>query len=174
METQQPVETQQTEVQIIKTSPNRIPILLEAFKENLAHARHVENERMTFVSIFLVSMGMLLEFSATSGLGRGQKLTLAALLLLLNLICTMLLIRWNSVYKGHTDIAKKMMAELDAELDEGAFDANRLYFSDNQAEVNRRRGKPKDHKGFYVKTATYFYLFNAITYAVIFVFMAGA
>jgi hypothetical protein len=86
--------------------------LVECMSQNLEHARHVENERMTFISLLLVSIGMILEFSTNID-DPGMKLLMCAILLAMNFICTQLLDRWGEVFSGHAKIAEKIMRELD-------------------------------------------------------------
>jgi len=92
--------------------------LIECMKENLAHARHVENERLTFISLLLVSMGMILSFSVDIGIF-SIKISLGVVLLLLNLLCTVLLRRWSAVFHGHSETAKKIMRELESAYSAG-------------------------------------------------------
>jgi len=145
--------------------------LFECMKENLVHARHVENERLTFISLLLVSTSMILNFSTSIG-SPAIKLLLGLMLVCFNVICTKLLGRWNDVFNGHTANARKIMNELQVAYEgaepqglpsEGKLGAdNRLYYFENTL--------GKKRKGFYGSTKTLFYFFNVIVYIVLLIF----
>ncbi len=173
--------------------------LIECMKENLGHARHVENERLTFISLLLVGIGMILEFASNLE-NIGMKILLCLILFALNYICTRLLQRWNDIFIGHTVTAQKIMSELDQCYKDspplnipslGDFGpANRLYYFDNkfvsgktksakqqekispeEAEDNQDAA-PKEYR--YTRTAKYFYLFNGLVYVILLIFLINS
>ena len=183
---QKKTKTQAQQSQQVQTEKQRF--LFECMKENLVHARHVENERLTFISLLLVSTGMILNFSANIG-NPLIKLLMGVALLLFNVICTKLLGRWNAVFEGHRKIAEKIMNELEAayEKDElpelppvielGA--QNRMYYFDNRNGmkgmkiIKQKNGygrSDKKKQAPYFGTKTLFYIFNAGVYLVLTIF----
>jgi hypothetical protein len=164
-----------------------LTFLLECMKENLNHARHVENERITFVSIQLVSVGMLMEMASKMELP-AARLVLYGALLVLNFICSRLLTRWNSVFSAHSGIAKKIMRELEdyyAEAEDGVppRGENDLYLFNNRlalfdaatpdkkalwraAAEKKRRKRPYDGMR-YVSTKVFFSVYNIVIYVLL-------
>ena len=170
----QPPESQNVEVFSDKNRREQTEkqrFLFECMKENLVHARHVEKERLTFISLLLVSTGMILNYS-TNVENVYIKLLMGLTLILFNCICTKLLGRWNDVFNGHAETAKKIMNELQAAYESaepqglpsvGGFGAeNRLYYFNNTLGKKRR--------GFYGSTKTLFYFFNVLVYVVLLLF----
>ena len=171
--------------------------LIECMKENLQHARHVENERLTFISLLLVSVGMILEFASSMG-SVYLKVFLCIVLFLLNFICTRLLIRWNAIFGGHSEIAQKIAMELREWYSQtppqhvpGAASlgaANSLYLFDNKLAswISKQKNSedvaedgeptveiaPDDYR--YTRTSKYFYWFNALVYIIIAVFLINS
>ncbi len=120
--------------------------LIECWKENLAHLRHVENERLTFFSIFLVGIGMILTL-ATS-FSPFVSILLTMLMYFLNYISYQLVKRWNDVFDAHNRIAKRlllMIDNFDSHVDDPykcckcepghAHHLNFYYYFDNKAGV---------------------------------------
>ena len=157
---------------------------------NIEHARHIENERMTFISLLLVSIGMILEGSAS--MTPLLRSVMAGILLLMNVVCTCLLRRWDLVYTRHMNLAELMLGELlsmGAPLPSNTMGTrNRLYlFGNRQAswldlpEEKRRvlegkKGAKIDTDGVsskfrYTGTSRYFYIFNGLIYVVILIFL---
>lgn len=81
--------------------------LLECMKENLNHARHVENERLTLISIYTVIATTFLVYVFESGLGGAKKSTLLILgfLLALGVLCMIVTKKWNIVFDAHRQCA---------------------------------------------------------------------
>lgn len=82
--------------------------LTECFKENLNHARHIENERYSFLSLFLVSAGLFLGFIVSDETNPWMSLFLSIALLVCSWIMSRLFRRWNEVYEGHMAVAKRL------------------------------------------------------------------
>lgn len=82
----------------------------EICKENLAHARHVENERLTFITLFTALVGGAFAFLAGVDRGRASGCLIAEAILwirvLLNIICMWQTSRWNQVFDQHKERAK--------------------------------------------------------------------
>lgn len=134
--------------------------LLECMKENLAHARHVEDERMMFNSLFAALVGgtlaVISQLNNTAVIG-----IMIGLLMLLNILCFFLTKRWNIVFKSHYALAKSIYMQF---FTQGAEDAsnsstqqiNRYYLFNNRPE--QKSG------GFYIGTGKYFLLYNAVIF----------
>lgn len=89
-----------------KLSDRQREFLYNMFDENLEHARHIENERITFNSIFIaLAAGVLAFLSSISEFG--IKLGLLILLFLMGIIAMLLTYRWNNAFNRHTYFAKK-------------------------------------------------------------------
>jgi len=107
-----------------------ISFLVTCMEQNMEHARHVENERITFLSLYLVGVGLLLAiifdivFSALTQ-HLPIALFMAITLLALNFVSIRLLKRWNKVFKGHNDTAKRLCAIIDNSFDK--IDSKSLY-----------------------------------------------
>ncbi|MBE6038846.1 MAG: hypothetical protein E7218_06530 [Anaerofustis stercorihominis] len=87
--------------------------LLDCMKENLAHARHIENERHTFFSLYLVAVGLVLGdilLTHTSGVDI-PRIIVCALMIMLHAVVKNLFHRWNRAYKSHMKNAKKLRDE---------------------------------------------------------------
>jgi len=82
-------------------------------QENLNHLRHVENERITFLSLYLVGVAELLKVALDHG--GLLAVVLMAMLLVLSFICYTLVKRWNKVFDGHNRIAKRLVAMVDSQ-----------------------------------------------------------
>ena len=128
--------------------------LMACFQENLTHARHVENERITFFSLYLVGVGMILGVAMDSAARPLVSILMTVLLLGMSVISTVLLRRWNQVFEGHRNTARRICSLL-CEGDGGLGD-NFYYYFDNKAARGSRRSR------LYVHTATLFELFNLL------------
>ena len=93
--------------QTTPTLPHELPaellsetFLLAMMNENLNQARHAENERMMFVTLFAALVGGML--AVASEVGNDFFSTIIILLLfVLNTVCSCLTRRWNFVFKTH-------------------------------------------------------------------------
>ena len=154
-------------------------ILIELINSNLEHARHVENERMTFMALFLVGLGLIMDY-ANNTKYHETAIYMGAVLILLNLICTRLIFKWNTVFKRHQDIAKNIMQELESLGYDQNHDVNRYYLFDNDKYSDDHNAKAAD-SGLAAsarkiwrrisKTHSLFVLFNLINYIIIAIFM---
>lgn len=133
---------------------------MEMYKENLAHARHIENERMTFLSLFLVGLATIIDFTPSSK--PWLSLCLGVVLLGLAVIATLLLARWSQVYDEHMQIAKKLMRQMNP-----GGRINDYYLLDNKALQTQL-------KPGYTRTTKYFSYFNALIYLIIIVYIADS
>ena len=81
--------------------------LIEMIKENLNQARHVENERITFVSFLSALIG-----AALAVVSEMSNLVFSVLLLVAmigaELLCITLTKRWNKVFQAHWDTAARL------------------------------------------------------------------
>lgn len=128
--------------------------LQQLMSENLLHARHVETERLTFVSLLLVGIGYSLStFSPEKPV---RTLVIGVLLCLMNLVCSFLLKRWNDIHKAHMSIAEDLVKKLSPDDDPGK---NSYYIFDFK--LTKSKG--------YLRTGTLFWCFNILIYALIIV-----
>lgn len=83
--------------------------ILEAFKENWQHARHVENERLSFTQFYAMIVGV----AATVGLQNNDKTTaflmlaLAFFILFLSFLGLMLSHTWGKTFDSHMEKARR-------------------------------------------------------------------
>lgn len=83
----------------------QIAYLQHCVSENLNHARHVENERLTFTSIYVAMV--LGAVAVVFGLDdRGIAILLAMLLALFGLLSALLNMRWQGVFDDHIHMAE--------------------------------------------------------------------
>lgn len=139
--------------------------LIEMIKENLNQARHVENERITFVSFLSALIG-----AALAVVSEMSNFVFSALLLVVmigaELLCITLTKRWNKVFQGHWDTAARL-AWCVQECGEGELidcaaqqsvdlksyeHLNALFLFDN--------ARRNPHSKHYVSTRRLFNLFN--------------
>lgn len=81
----------------------QIEFLSDCMEENLEHTRHIENERMNFIQIYLVLVGGVLAFLSANALEQKSVVVLIILVAvtLLGIFVKGLLRRWNQVYLAH-------------------------------------------------------------------------
>jgi len=137
-------------------------VIATMFSENLEHARHVENERITFISFYSAFVGVVIAFIPELE-NLILKLTLLTVVLFGQLLCRALVKRWNEVFKGHLQKAEKMAyllqhlpqkeyflpEELDVKIPDEYDGTNRLYYFKN--DLGKKR---------YLRTAQLFDIFN--------------
>ncbi|MCL1976441.1 MAG: hypothetical protein FWG61_09820 [Firmicutes bacterium] len=97
------------EEQAIKDEHERF--LMELFKENLNHMRHVESERILFVSLFLAFLGFVLATITQCG-NSGVCKFIITISAIINLLCIGLICRWNKVFQEHRKITKAICKEI--------------------------------------------------------------
>lgn len=87
--------------------------LLECFKENWQHARHVENERISFTQFFAMVVGAAVTI-AFQNAQRGPLLVtaLAVFVFFLALLGLMLTNRWGQTFDTHMERASKAAERL--------------------------------------------------------------
>jgi hypothetical protein len=93
----------------LQNENNKVAVLTEAWKENLAQWRHIEIERLTFLSLEFIGTCTLIAAPFKNYL---FKFIICCLLILCNIVCSYLLYRWSKVYKDHQDIAEDLKKEL--------------------------------------------------------------
>ena len=119
--------------------------LQECFRENLAHMRHVENERITFYALYLVFAGTLLTLFFSCDFTEWGKFGFSLLWLCLSLICFWLLKRWDEVYSGHRLIAMRQLEML--MQDTPVFPCDKV--KDPLAQAGYWEGNPRHENYFY-------------------------
>ncbi len=121
-------------------------LLLEYLKENLAHARHVEGERMTFNALFAAlvggAFGIMTQIESVV-----TTVAILCLLILVNVVCLALTERWSDVFAGHHETAKRLHRLIVGY----SADINAYYIFDNKAAKNKKH---------YISTRKYFKYFN--------------
>ena len=87
--------------------------LIEVFKENWQHARHVENERISFTQFFamVVGVAVTIAFQNTQG-GRLMVSALATFVFFLALLGLLLTNRWGQTFDTHMQRATKAAEKL--------------------------------------------------------------
>lgn len=78
-------------------------------QENLSHARHVENERLTYLGFATASYAAALALMCTTAGFILLKLVGTLVLLLIAVIGFFLTKRWSNAFDRHLDYAKKML-----------------------------------------------------------------
>jgi hypothetical protein len=141
----------------------QLSFLTESMVQNLEHARHIETERLTFVSFQLMGFGLLLSDIGSVFDKPGLASILIAVLMGLNVICTFLLNRWADVFKNHMKIAEKISIYLrQIEGLENDFNVtNSLFLYNNSKHLDS--DKTRIFR-LYVPTAKLFLWFNALMY----------
>lgn len=92
--------------------------LTECMKENLNHARHIENERHNFLSLHLVVVGLFLGAIIDPSTSPWFSLLLSIILLFFSNIMSELFKRWAVVYQGHMDTASRLARLIDNDAEE--------------------------------------------------------
>ena len=151
---------------------NNQAMLLECFHENLNHARHVENERMMFITLFSAlvggAFGMLSNIESPI-----VNITVLIMLLMLNTVCMAMTERWGDVFEAHMLTAKRLYLLLsgfsDQELTQNGLPCqakishhsylNQLYVFD-QAKYEQEQGIY--HRFPYIRTRIWFRFFNLV------------
>ena len=98
--------------------------LQECMKENLNHCRHIENERHNFLSLHLVVVGLFTTAIFNTETSPWIAMMLSIVLLTFSSIMSELFRRWDRVYNGHMDTAKRLARMIDndcVQLDEAKF-----------------------------------------------------
>ena len=146
-----------------KTKEN---FVLTCLNENLIHARHVENERMMFNSLFSALAGGALAFISQVG-SKPVITVMIGILMMMNIICYIFTKRWNKVFKTHYALAQKIylmfLREDTADAGEPPTqeeqDKNPLYFFSNQ--------QTKKPHSLYISTGQYFIIYNVLMFVLL-------
>ena len=91
--------------------------LMSSFTENLNHARHVENERLTFNSIYMAIIAGALAVAVS--IGREYRILtigIVALLKIIVLIAMALTKKWDNTFDRHIEYAKNCYRVLHTRL----------------------------------------------------------
>ncbi len=90
-----------------KENVNEMKLLQDCVSENLSQARHVENERLSFLRVYLVLVGVVGTLITDGSLYKQNiaLLLLIALVLISGVLAIMLTIRWNKVFDIHRKCA---------------------------------------------------------------------
>lgn len=91
---------------------SRYEFLNACLSENLEHARHVENERLTFNSIFMAIIAGALAFDNISDTDKPLNIVILLSLQLLLCITISLTERWNEVFDAHIKCTKDAYSKL--------------------------------------------------------------
>lgn len=86
-------------------TPEQIDFLQNCMDENLNHARHVENERLTFNSIFLALIAGALAFAGS--MPPSIAFFLYLMLTFAGFLSMMLTARWNNAFSRHLFYAQQ-------------------------------------------------------------------
>ena len=96
-----------TDIDPVDLTDGQIGFLTDCLEENLEHARHVENERLTFNSIFMALVAGVLAFVYSLPATYGFFAILVTLLLMVvGIIAMQLTHRWDNTFDRHTHYAK--------------------------------------------------------------------
>ena len=93
----------------LKLRNDQVDFLYQMMCENLEHARHVENERITFNSIYIALAAGVLAFISTIDVFV-VRISILILQLVLGIIAMLLTVRWNNAFSQHMDYAKQCYA----------------------------------------------------------------
>lgn len=90
-----------------KQRDETIGFLMDCMKENLNHCRHIENERLSFASLYMVLAGGVLTIVGGKGGEINRTIVLALLLtiFILGIIALIVTYKWNYVFEGHRECA---------------------------------------------------------------------
>ena len=81
--------------------------LMTCFEQNLEHARHVENERLTFNSIYMALVGGVLAFVYSTEVKYVLfSVGVTCLLIVTGFIAMLLTKRWDNTFDRHIEFAK--------------------------------------------------------------------
>lgn len=86
---------------------NEIELLQNCMKENLNQTRHVENERLSFLRVYLVLAGIVgaLVTDGTLHEKNWAFLLLIGLVFISGMLAIVLTMRWNKVFQTHRECA---------------------------------------------------------------------
>ena len=146
--------------------------LMALVTENLNQARHVENERMMFVTLFTALIGVLLSIVLSMGSSLVSSIVIL-LMALLNHTAVTLVNRWNHVFKAHWTKAMALSVYLTEKAEDPAAvceyavtEADADDFCDRHPGHNRYFwfNNNTAHKSRYVSTNKLFLRFHYVIY----------
>ncbi len=152
---------------------NENEFLIACMSENLEHARHVENERLTFNSIYMAMVAGVLAFVYSLDAPKGFAIGITALMIVLGLLAIMLTMRWDQTFDQHIEYAKhcyrvlhiRNFPEFNDKYDPVEVDPNEAIegLQDQPAYCFR----PKTHKIIKLRTRVLFMVFYLLIEAVL-------
>lgn len=88
-----------------RITESQAEFFMTCLSENLAHARHVEMERLTFMSIYMAVVAGALAF--VYGIGNGViRIGMTALLIVIGVITLLLTKRWRDAFNEYKEEAR--------------------------------------------------------------------
>ena len=176
--------------------------LVELLSQNIEHARHVENERLSFNSIYIAVVAgffaLVIDFEHPL-----LTIFFIGILLFISIVGLLFTKRWTDVFEEHMDRAKMIAQQLygDEELSEEdqkfhEDPINKYYYFKHsyerhtvksrirkaqrkgrtltyeQAEDELHHFRNPAHKMSRIRTRTLFYMFYGIVITVLFIFLA--
>ena len=152
-------------------------MLLEYFHENLNHARHVENERMMFITLFTAlvggALGMVAEIDSIL-----TSLVILCILFMLSIVCTVMTERWGNVFDAHMLMAQHLYLLLcgvpESSLMQDGMLRDRIsnhpfinrFYIFNQSLYEEKNGIKRRFP--YIHTCIWFLLFNVTLLSLLF------
>lgn len=141
-------------------------------RENLNHARHVENERLTFTSIFTAITGGILTIAQRMEATPLLSVIMIFVLLALNSLCISLITRWNGVFKAHTEKACALVGLVADKYKRAEKESkNEYYIFDFEQEANKDKKYYRTGEIFlwYANTVRVLLYVLLIWYAIVFI-----
>lgn len=111
--------------------------LQSCMEQNLEHARHVENERMTLLGIYFATViaGITVMYT---GSGQNLKVFLPIALILIGLFAVLLVLRWDHFFDLHISFAKNCYDKLSntVQKNQNGENENKQYYPFNIQDKN--------------------------------------
>lgn len=121
------MENKKQILEIKDIDEKQVAFIMNFINQNLMHARHVENERLTFNSIYMAMIGGILAFSFSIDIPL-LSIFLIITLLVLGRIAVALTQRWDYVFDTHINAAERGYKIIeDYYLKGGLQDAEKVY-----------------------------------------------
>lgn len=102
-----------------KEKSERNSLLLELLKENWAHGRHVETERLSFISLYVVILGGMLAYLGekfiTENFNMQNMYPFFTFLLMFSFLGFSLSRKWGSVFDKHMMKIEKILNDLSSD-----------------------------------------------------------
>lgn len=88
-------------------SPGLLSLIQDSMNQNLAHARHVESQRLSYCATVTALCGLGLGFvTSENAMSTLAKLLVCGILLLFTLLSSLLSNRWSNAFERHLEYAK--------------------------------------------------------------------